>query len=102
MRASLPSPTVGVAHWPTPSGVELGWLDKCLLETVVDGVVRKTWVMLLTGETFLLGSRHDVTIADDGRGGIVIKGRNAKDDFTHRAVSPGRVAGMRPERHVPP
>ena len=40
----------------------------------IDGVAGKAWIVLLAGEALLLGRRDDITILDQRRGAIMVKG----------------------------
>jgi hypothetical protein len=45
--------------------------------------------VLLAGEPLLLSRGDDVTIAQQGRGGIVVEGRNAEDVGRHESSAVG-------------
>ena len=48
-------------------------------EAVGNSVLRKSRVVLLTGEALLLRSRNNPAVLDQCRGAIVIKGGNAQN-----------------------
>src|SRR2546430_9226836 len=73
--------------------VELGRLDECLLQAVVNSVVRKARVVFFAGETLLLGSSDDFTVLYYGRGGVVIEGGNTENCLDHRYASCGLLRG---------
>src|ERR1017187_4418705 len=67
-------------------------LDERLLQTIVDGVLRKARVVFLTGEPLLLGCGDDLAVADNGRRGIMIERRNPQNRVAHgRSSVPART-----------
>ena len=53
--------------------------DSRVVETIGDGMVRKSGVVFLAGESFFLGGCDDLAVNDQRRGGIVIECRDSQD-----------------------
>jgi hypothetical protein len=49
------------------------------VQTEIDGVLRKAVVMLLAGEAFFFGGRHQLAIYQQGRGCVVVIAGDAQD-----------------------
>ncbi len=62
---------------------EVARLDEGLAEAVVDGAPGEPRVVLAAGEALLLGRGHDLAVADDRRGGVVVEGGDAQDGRRH-------------------
>jgi len=54
---------------------------RCLIrsQAVFYGVMGKSGVMLLTGETFFLGRGYDLAITNEGGGTVMVEGGDAED-----------------------
>src|SRR5205085_12198274 len=59
-------------------------------EAVADRVVGEAGVVLLPGEALLLRGGDDLPVADEGRGGVVVVGRDPKD--VHGVVGAGAAS----------
>ena len=53
--------------------------DAAFAQAILDGVPRKSRVVLLSRETFLLRGGDDLPITHQARGAVVVVGRKAKD-----------------------
>ena len=59
--------------------IEVADLDAAFTQAVLQGVLRKTRVVLLAGEPFLLGRGDDLSVAHEARRAVVIESRYAED-----------------------
>jgi hypothetical protein len=50
-----------------------------LAQAIVDCIPRESGVVFFPGEALFLGRRKNFAIADQARGAVMIKGRNAED-----------------------
>ena len=57
--------------------------DACFLETVLRSLRWKAGIVLAARESLLLGGCHDLAIAHEAGGGIVVEGGDAKDVARH-------------------
>ncbi len=78
-------------------GGELFGLDEGLSEAVVDGVAREAWVVLLAREALLLRGGDDLAVADEGRGRVVVEGRDPENRHAH-----GRAPLRSPNQPIEP
>jgi hypothetical protein len=65
-------------------GVQLVCFDKGFTAAVVDGVPREPRIVLLAAKALLLSGRHDLAIASDGGGRVVVERRNPQDVHRHQ------------------
>src|SRR5436305_15289790 len=73
--------------------VKIDWRDARLIQTIGNRLGGKSRVTFAAIKPLLLSCRDDLSVPDQGRGGIVIEGRDTKNVYGHRPCV--RSPGMR-------
>ena len=66
--------------------VEFFRADTRSLQTILHGPGREVRILLFSGEPLLLGCRHDLSVAEKSRGGVMVKCGDSQDVRAHPAT----------------